>query len=66
MSILPHDKMLISLELLSVLNNSIFRHDKFERRGDDLYTNVTVTLEDALTGFEMNIKHLDNHKVCKF
>lgn len=40
-----------------------YRHRQFERRGDDLYTNVTVTLTDALTGFEMDIKHLDGHLV---
>lgn len=28
-----------------------------------LYTNVTVSLVDALNGFEMDIDHLDNHKV---
>ncbi|RUS82802.1 hypothetical protein EGW08_009422 [Elysia chlorotica] len=39
------------------------KHARFERRGDDLYTNVTITLADALTGFEMDIKHLDGHKV---
>lgn len=39
------------------------RHAKFERKGDDLYTNVTVSLQDALTGFEMDITHLDGHKV---
>jgi DnaJ family protein B protein 11 len=38
-------------------------HPKFERRGDDLYTNITITLQDALTGFDMNIEHLDGHKV---
>jgi DnaJ family protein B protein 11 len=38
-------------------------HKVFERRGDDLYTNVTIPLLDALTGFEMNIRHLDNHQV---
>ncbi|CAH1788009.1 unnamed protein product [Owenia fusiformis] len=38
-------------------------HKKFERRGDDLYTNVTISLQDALTGFDMKIKHLDGHKV---
>ena len=35
----------------------------FERRGDDLYTNVTVSLRDALVGFSMDIKHLDGHLV---
>ena len=39
------------------------RHATFERRGDDLYTNITVTLRDALVGFEMDITHLDGHKV---
>ena len=38
-------------------------HPKFERRGDDLYTNVTVSLVDALNGFELDIEHLDGHKV---
>ena len=40
-----------------------YRHSLFERRGDDLYTNVTVTLGDALVGFDMNIEHLDGHLV---
>ena len=35
----------------------------FERRGDDLYTNVTISLRDALVGFELSIKHLDGHLV---
>ena len=25
-------------------------HQRFERRGDDLYTNVTISLVDALSG----------------
>ena len=28
-----------------------------------MYTNVTISLIDALAGFEMAIQHLDNHKV---
>lgn len=39
------------------------RHPVFERRGDDLYTNVTISLVEALIGFEMDIVHLDGHKV---
>jgi len=39
------------------------RHPLFERRGDDLYTNLTIALIDALTGFTMQIDHLDGHKV---
>jgi len=39
------------------------RHPIFERRGDDLYTNITVSLRDALVGFDMDITHLDGHLV---
>lgn len=38
-------------------------HAVFERRGDDLYTNLTVSLTQALTGFSVNITHLDGHHV---
>ncbi|XP_015923737.1 dnaJ homolog shv isoform X1 [Parasteatoda tepidariorum] len=38
-------------------------HPLFERRGDDLYTNITISLTDALTGFTLEIPHLDGHKV---
>ncbi|XP_017765742.1 PREDICTED: dnaJ homolog subfamily B member 11 [Eufriesea mexicana] len=39
-------------------------HEIFERVGDDLYTNVTISMQDALIGFKMNIEHLDGHKVA--
>lgn len=39
------------------------KHRRFERKGDDLYTNVTISLKDALVGFEMDIQHLDGHMV---
>nr|XP_006812668.1 PREDICTED: LOW QUALITY PROTEIN: dnaJ homolog subfamily B member 11-like [Saccoglossus kowalevskii] len=39
------------------------KHPVFERKNDDLYTNVTINLQDALVGFEMDITHLDGHKV---
>ena len=38
-------------------------HSLFERKGDDLYTNVTITLLDALNGFKMEIKQLDGRKL---
>ncbi|KAL4323556.1 hypothetical protein GQ457_11G002390 [Hibiscus cannabinus] len=38
-------------------------HDRFRREGNDLHTTVTVTLVQALVGFEKTIKHLDDHSV---
>ena len=42
------------------------RHERFQRLGDDLYSNITITLADALNGFEMDMGHLDGHKVRNF
>ncbi|MBA0554141.1 hypothetical protein Golob_013265 [Gossypium lobatum] len=38
-------------------------HDRFRREGDDLHATVTITLVQALVGFEKTIKHLDDHLV---
>ncbi|KAF9166863.1 DnaJ- protein scj1 [Mortierella sp. AD011] len=38
-------------------------HETFERRQDNLYTYVTISLEQALLGFELEIKHLDGKSV---
>ncbi|KAI3980690.1 hypothetical protein MKX01_025255 [Papaver californicum] len=38
-------------------------HDVFKREGNDLHTTVSITLVQALVGFEKNIKHLDEHLV---
>lgn len=38
-------------------------HDRFKRQGNDLHMTVTITLVQALVGFEKNIKHLDEHLV---
>ena len=38
-------------------------HDQFTREVNDLRTTVTITLVQALVGFEKTIKHLDDHLV---
>lgn len=48
-------------DLKFVINQ--LKHAVFERRGDDLFTNVTVSLLDALNGFSISITHLDGHQV---
>ena len=39
------------------------RDGHYERRGHDLMMNMTISLVDALTGFSVQIEHLDGHKV---
>lgn len=39
------------------------KHSRFERRGNDLYTSLNLTLEQALLGFTKEIDHLDDHVV---
>jgi len=39
------------------------RHNRFERRGNDLYHKMTISLKQALTGYETTIQHLDEHVV---
>ncbi|XP_043722183.1 dnaJ protein ERDJ3B-like [Telopea speciosissima] len=38
-------------------------HENFRREGNDLHTTVTITLVQALVGFDKSIKHLDEHLV---
>lgn len=49
--------------------NLVFRikqapHPTFVRQGDNLHTTVTISLKDALVGFETEIEHIDGHKVA--
>lgn len=41
----------------------VLPHDIFERQGNDLKTEVKLTLKEALLGFKGTIPHLDGHKV---
>lgn len=45
-----------------ILEISSAKHKRYTRRGDDLYTNMTISLVDALTGFEKQLTHMDGHK----
>lgn len=36
-------------------------HPTFRREGNDLHTDLKITLKDAITGFSKRIKHLDDH-----
>ncbi|XP_075642188.1 dnaJ protein ERDJ3B [Castanea sativa] len=38
-------------------------HDQFRREGNDLHATITITLVQALVGFEKTIKHLDDRLV---
>ncbi|CAG8477821.1 7057_t:CDS:2 [Ambispora leptoticha] len=46
-----------------ILTLKTIPHPVFVRKGDNLYTKETVTLLEALTGFEKNITHLDDRIV---
>lgn len=39
------------------------QHSRFERRGDDLFHTMKITLKEALTGFSTTLEHLDGHQV---
>ncbi|KAI3380153.1 hypothetical protein SNEBB_006920 [Seison nebaliae] len=48
-------------DLKFVIN--IQKHKIFERKHNDLYTNLTVTLQESLNGFDVELEHLDGHKL---
>lgn len=39
------------------------KHRRFERRGNDLYHQMTISLKQALTGYQTTLPHLDTHVV---
>jgi len=47
---------------LQIIYN-ILPHKLFERRGNDLYTNMTISLSQSLLGFETTFQHLDKRKL---
>jgi DnaJ-class molecular chaperone len=38
-------------------------HSVFKRVGNDLFTSIDISLQEALLGFERPITHLDGHQV---
>jgi DnaJ family protein A protein 2 len=46
-----------------IIEIRIKKHDKFERTGADLTMTADISLLEALTGFQLLIKHLDGRKV---
>ena len=49
--------------ILTLVTLLFLRYVRWERRGNDLLINETITLVDALVGFSREIEHLDGHKV---
>lgn len=39
------------------------KHKKFVRKGDDLHMKMSVSLREALIGWDQQIKHLDGHMI---
>uniref|UniRef100_A0AAF5D0X3 DnaJ homolog dnj-20 n=1 Tax=Strongyloides stercoralis TaxID=6248 RepID=A0AAF5D0X3_STRER len=46
-----------------VMRVKIEKHPIFERRGNNLFTNLTISLEQSLNGFQQELTHMDGHKV---
>lgn len=45
------------------LRINCLKHPKFQRLGNNLLTNVSISLRDSLLGFTSRIRHLDGHFV---
>lgn len=58
-------------EILSITNNEIYysfkikylNHEIFTKKDNDLYTTLTLSLNDALKGFKRKIKHLNGEEI---
>ncbi|KAF6779460.1 hypothetical protein AHF37_00971 [Paragonimus kellicotti] len=42
------------------------KHRYFQRRGDDLYTNLTLSLAQSLVGYHLSFTHPDGHQVSVY
>jgi DnaJ family protein A protein 2 len=38
-------------------------HENFQRKGNDLFTEISIPLIEALCGFQIAITHLDNKQI---
>lgn len=46
-----------------VLTLKVAKHQKFERRGNDLHMSVHISLRESLLGWKQTIRHIDGHLV---
>ena len=46
-----------------VIELDVQPHERFKRKGDDLYIERTISLSDALCGFALELEHLDGRKL---
>jgi len=46
-----------------ILSLKVKKHPKFQRKGDDLHMETSITLREALLGWTQKVRHLDGHMV---